>query len=58
MTHTWSLLNNGSGSPSARYGHSAVAVNGGMLIFGGIIDNNGNLLNDAWSLEYGKLRIQ
>mmetsp|Transcript_32641 Transcript_32641/g.29515 ORF Transcript_32641/g.29515 Transcript_32641/m.29515 type:complete len:95 (-) Transcript_32641:576-860(-) len=50
QTMTWYQGPEGSGSPSARYGHSATLVGGSkMLIFGG--SDGKNYFNDLYVLD-------
>ena len=49
-TMTWYQGPEGSGSPSARYGHTGTLINGSkMLIFGG--SDGKNYFNDLYSLD-------
>ena len=49
--HSWTFINARGKKPAPRYLHTAVAVNGAMLVFGGTEKTAG----DVWSFSFNKL---
>ena len=49
--HSWTFINARGKKPAPRYLHTAVVVNGAMLVFGGTEKTAG----DVWSFSFKKL---